>query len=106
MPFFTMHAARRRSSSCRLRCDRGSTAERSQHASHWLADACVPANVNISGAPLEAAPFARCRTFMGVMDIDPLKLLEDGIRSQIGARIARTATATLAFSQRWVVCSP
>ncbi len=37
---------------------------------------------------------------MGVMDIDPLRLLEDGIRSQIGARIARTATATLAFSQR------
>ena len=37
---------------------------------------------------------------MGVMDIDPLRLLEDGIRSQIGARIARTATAALSFQQR------
>ena len=34
---------------------------------------------------------------MGVMDIDPLRLLEDGIRSQIGARIARTATCDARF---------
>ena len=44
-----------------------------------------------------------CRTFMGVMDIDPLRLLEDGIRSQIGARIARTATSALSFQQRCAV---
>ncbi len=39
---------------------------------------------------------------MGVMDIDPLRLLEDGIRSQIGARIARTATSALTFPHRCV----
>jgi hypothetical protein len=41
---------------------------------------------------------------MGVMDIDPLRLLEDGIRLQIGARIARTATAALSFQQRRAAC--
>ena len=37
---------------------------------------------------------------MGVMDIDPLKLLEDGIRSQIAQRIAQSTAACLAFPRR------
>ncbi len=57
------------------------------------------ADVSMPETPWHTALSTCCRTFMGVMDIDPLRLLEDGIRSQIGARIARTAAATLAFSQ-------
>lgn len=37
---------------------------------------------------------------MGVMDIDPLKLLEDGIRSQIAQRIAQSCAASLVFPRR------
>ena len=37
---------------------------------------------------------------MGVMDIDPLRLLEDGIRSQIAARIAQSCGASLQFPRR------
>ena len=37
---------------------------------------------------------------MGVMDIDPLKLLEDGVRSQVAARIAQTCATSFVFPHR------
>ena len=50
--------------------------------------------------PPEFKHAASLRTFVGVMDIDALRLLEDGIRSQIGARIAQTCSASLMFPRR------
>ena len=41
-----------------------------------------------------------CRTFMGVIEMDPVQLLEDGVRVGIRHRIAAALQAGTAFSTR------
>ncbi len=39
-----------------------------------------------------------CRTFVGIVELQPTKLLEDGLRARMAQRTAHAAAALLSFS--------